>query len=70
MADQQPNKCYSQDCQARTTPIIEILQNYQEACADLRNFHEAEISNRMNKIMEVLTVIATMSIPLSFIADI
>ena len=56
------------DCHDHTIQIIETLENYREACADLRDFYSTEISNRMNEVMKVLTVIATIFIPLSFIA--
>jgi magnesium transporter len=37
-------------------------------CADLRDLYLSAISNRMNEVMKVLTLIATIFIPLSFIA--
>ncbi|NJM24288.1 MAG: magnesium and cobalt transport protein CorA, partial [Bacteroidia bacterium] len=36
----------------------------------LRDFYLSTVSNRMNEIMKVLTIIATIFIPLSFIAGV
>ncbi len=61
---------YLRDCHDHAVQIIETLENYREACSDLRDYHATEVSNRMNEIMKVLTVIATIFIPLSFIAGV
>ena len=61
---------YLRDCDDHVTQIIETLENCREACSDLRDYHSTELSNRMNEIMKVLTVIATIFIPLSFIAGV
>jgi magnesium transporter len=39
-------------------------------CSDLRDFAMAVVSNRLNEVMKVLTVIATLFMPLSFIAGV
>ena len=61
---------YLRDCTDHVAQIIETLEGCREACSDLRDYHATEISNRMNEIMKVLTIIATIFIPLSFIAGI
>ena len=61
---------YLRDCNDHIAQIIETLESCREACSDLRDYHATEISNRMNEIMKVLTIIATIFIPLSFIAGI
>ena len=47
---------------------MELLEVDHETCSDLRDVYLSAISNRMNEIMMVLTVIATIFIPLGFIA--
>ena len=37
-------------------------------CSDLRDFYLSAVNNRMSEIMKVLTVIATIFMPLTFIA--
>lgn len=61
---------YLRDCRDHVAQIIETLEGCREACSDLRDYHATEISNRMNEIMKVLTIIATIFIPLSFIAGV
>ena len=61
---------YLRDCHDHTVQIIDTLENYREACAELRDLYATEISNRLNEVMKVLTIIATIFIPLSFIAGV
>lgn len=48
--------------------IVELLEGCREACSDLRDLHMSTASMRMNEVMKVLTVIATIFMPLGFIA--
>ena len=66
----QETSVYLRDCHDHTVQIIDMLENFREACSDLRDYYATEISNRMNDVMKVLTVIATIFIPLSFIAGV
>ncbi len=47
---------------------MDLLDTYREMCADLRDYCMSVVNNRMNEVMKVLTVIATIFIPLSFLA--
>lgn len=64
----QPTQTYLRDCYDHTVQIMDVIETYRELCADLRDFHLAEISYRSNEVMKTLTVIATLFMPLSFIA--
>ena len=46
----------------------ELLDAYREMTGDLGATYMSAISNRMNEVMKVLTIIASIFIPLSFIA--
>lgn len=59
---------YLRDCYDHTVQIIDVTETYRELCADLRDFHLSEISYRSNEVMKTLTIIATLFMPLSFIA--
>ncbi len=59
---------FLRDCQDHAVQIIELIETYREVCADLLNTHLSSVSNRMNEVMKVLTIIATIFIPLGFIA--
>lgn len=59
---------YFRDCYDHTVQIIDVIETDRELCADLRDFYLTVASNRMNQVMKFLTIIATLFIPLSFIA--
>ncbi len=59
---------FLRDCQDHTVQIIELIEAYREVCSDLVNTYLSSVSNRMNEVMKVLTIIATIFIPLGFIA--
>jgi magnesium transporter len=49
----------------RTSDLIEA---YRDLTADMLSTYMTVVSNRMNEVMKVLTIIATIFIPLSFVA--
>jgi magnesium transporter len=50
--------------------LNDILESYREMSTGLYEIHLSTLSNRMNEVMKVLTIIATIFIPLTFIAGI
>jgi len=58
------------DCYDHTVQLMDLLDTYREMCSDLRDFYLSTVSNRLNEIMKVLTIISTIFIPLSFIAGV
>jgi magnesium transporter len=50
--------------------LLDLLETYRELGADLRDLYVSAVSNRMNEIMKVLTIISVIFIPLTFIAGI
>lgn len=63
-------RIYLRDCYDHTFQLLDTLEIYRETCSDLRDYYSTEVSNRMNEVMKVLTIIATIFIPLSFIAGV
>ena len=61
-------KIYLRDCYDHTIQLLDIIENYREICSGLFEIYLSSLSNRMNEIMKVLTMMATIFIPLSFIA--
>jgi len=59
---------YLRDCYDHAVHVIDMVESYREICSDLMNAYMSSVSNRMNEVMKVLTIIATIFIPLSFIA--
>lgn len=60
-------RVYLRDLYDHTVQIIDIVETYREMGSDLTDLYLSSLSNRMNEIMRVLTVIATIFMPLSFI---
>jgi magnesium transporter len=61
---------YLRDCYDHTIQIIDLLEIYREMTAGMQEIYLSTISNRMNDIMRVLTIIATVFIPLTFIVGV
>ena len=59
---------YLRDCYDHVAQLLDITDTLRELCSDARDYYLSVVSNRMNEIMKVLTVIATIFMPLSFIA--
>lgn len=63
-------KIFIRDVYDHLIQVIDTLENIREMIYSLYDMHMSNISNRMNEIMKVLTIIATIFIPLTFIAGI
>src|SRR5262245_15747505 len=63
-------RLYLRDCYDHSVRIIDLLETYREVCSDLMDLYLSSISNRMNEIMKVLTIISTLFIPLTFVVGI
>lgn len=50
--------------------IIETVDSQRELNNSLKDMYLSNLSNRMNKVMQVLTIISTIFIPLSFLAGV
>lgn len=60
-------RIYLRDCYDHIMRIIDLLEAYRELSSDLLEFQLSSISYKTNEVMRVLTVIATIFIPLTFI---
>lgn len=63
-------RLYLRDVYDHAVRLIDLVETYREVCSDLMDLYLSSISNRMNEIMKVLTVISTIFIPLTFIVGI
>ncbi len=59
---------YLRDCYDHIIQIMDVIETDRELCSDLRDFYLTVVGNRMNQVMKFLTIIATLFMPLSFIA--
>jgi len=67
---QENTRPFVRDVHDHTIQVIEILESFQEIVSGMMDIYLTSISNRMNNIMKVLTIIATIFIPLTFIAGV
>jgi magnesium transporter len=67
---QTDTRVYLRDCADHTFQLIDLLETYRELASDLMELYHSSLSNRMNEVMQVLTVIATIFIPLTFIVGV
>jgi len=63
-------RIYLRDSYDHTMQIIDAVESCRELASDLRDFYQTQLANRTNDIMKVLTIIATIFIPLGFIAGV
>lgn len=61
---------YLRDVYDHTIQIIDTVETFRDMLSGMHDTYLTNISNRMNEIMKVLTIIATIFIPMTFIAGI
>ena len=61
---------YLRDCYDHTIQIMDLLETYRDMSVSLVDIYLSSVSNRLNEIMRVLTVIATIFIPLTFVVGV
>ena len=66
----EPIKVYLRDCYDHTVQIMDLIESYRDTAASLLDVYLSGVSNRLNETMRVLTVIATIFIPPTFLASI
>jgi magnesium transporter len=73
----EPHECFSEvtrtyirDVYDHTVQAIDIVETYREVAMGLTETYMTSMSNRMNEIMKVLTIIGTIFIPLTFLAGV
>lgn len=58
------------DVHDHVVKIIDTIELYRDTLSSLMDLYLSTLSNRMNEVMKVLTMIATIFIPLSFVAGV
>jgi magnesium transporter len=61
---------FMRDCHDHVIQILDIVENYRERASSLSDLYLSSISLKMNEVMKVLTVIATIFMPLTFIVGV
>lgn len=63
-------RVYFRDCYDHIVQVLDIVETYRELASSLMDVYLSSISNKMNEVMKVLTIISTIFIPLTFIAGV
>lgn len=61
---------FLRDLYDHTIQVLDTAESYREMINGLMDLYMSHMSNRMNEVMKVLTIIATIFIPLSFLAGV
>jgi magnesium transporter len=61
---------YLRDVYDHTIQVIDTVETFRDMVSGMHDTYLSVVSNRMNEVMKVLTIIATIFIPLTFIAGI
>ncbi len=63
-------RMFLRDVYDHTIQIIDTIDIYRDIISEMFDIYLSSISNKMNEVMKVLTIIATIFMPLTFIAGI
>jgi magnesium transporter len=63
-------KIFLRDIYDHAVHIIDSIETYREMLSSMLDIYLSSVSNRMNQVMKVLTIIATIFMPLTFLAGI
>ena len=67
---QESTKVFIRDVYDHVVQIIDTIDNNRDMIMSMHDMYMSHVSNKMNEVMKVLTIIATIFIPLTFIAGI
>lgn len=63
-------KIFLRDVYDHTVQVIDTVEVYRDLVSDMLDLYLSSVSNRLNAVMKILTIIATIFMPLTFIAGI
>jgi magnesium transporter len=61
---------FLRDVYDHSIQVLDAVESFRDMLASIQDLYMSNVSNRMNEVMKVLTVIATIFVPLTFIAGI
>ena len=67
---QESTRIYLRDVYDHTIQIVDTVETYRDIIAGMLDLYLSSLSHRTNEVMKVLTIIATIFIPLTFIAGV
>ncbi len=63
-------RTYLRDVYEHTVQLVEVVETFREMASGLTDLYMSAVGNRMNEIMKVLTIMASLFIPITFIAGV
>ncbi|MHA1930183.1 MAG: CorA family divalent cation transporter, partial [Candidatus Thorarchaeota archaeon] len=66
---QESTQMYMRDIYDHVIRVTDYIETYRESLTSMIDIYLSSLSNRMNEVMKVLTVISTIFIPLTLIAS-
>ncbi len=63
-------RIYLRDCYDHAVQVMDMVETYRELSSGLMDVYLSAVSNKMNEIMKLLTVVSSIFIPLTFVAGI
>lgn len=66
----QETRVFLRDLYDHTIQVIDMVETFRDLLGGMHDTYLSSISNRMNEVMKVLTIIATIFIPLTFIVGV
>ncbi|MBU1487376.1 magnesium/cobalt transporter CorA [bacterium] len=67
---QESTGVYLRDVYDHTIQVIDTVETFRDMISGMLDIYLSSISNKMNEVMKVLTIIATIFIPLTFLAGV
>lgn len=67
---QESTRPYLRDCYDHMVQIMDLFETYRDMTAGMMDIYLSSVSNRLNEVMRVLTVIATIFIPPTFLVGV
>lgn len=67
---QETTLIYLQDLYDHTIQVIETIETFRDMMTGILDVYMSSVSNKMNEVMQFLTIIGTIFIPLTFIAGV
>jgi len=63
-------KAYMRDVYDHAVQVMDIIESAREMAGGLNDLYMSAVSNRMNEVMKVLTIMASFFIPITFVAGV
>ena len=64
------SRLYLRDVYDHTMQAIDTIETYRDMLSSMLDVYLSSLTNRMNEVMKTLTIIATIFIPITFVASV